>query len=259
LATLDRLLTNRPQPQDRLWADPARILAEGLGAAPDAWQADLLRRPQPRTLLLCSRQTGKSTTAAALALREALLVPGSLVLLLSPTLRQSGELFRDKTLRLYNALGRPVAAVRETQLTLELSNGSRVVSLPGEEGGIRGYSGVALLVIDEAARVPDELLAAVRPMLAVSKGRLVALSTPAGRRGWFWQAWEGTEGWERVRVRATECPRITPEFLDQERAALGERAYRQEYETSFEDTEGAVFDPADLQAAFEGGGNPLWK
>jgi hypothetical protein len=162
--------------------DPAGFLSLA-GMTPDPWQASLLRSPSTKTLMLCSRQAGKSLTAAALALRTALLEPSALVLLLSPTLRQSGELFRDKVLRLYNVLGRPVPATQESALTMGLANGSRLVSLPGDEGTIRGYSGVRLQVIDEAARVPDDLYRAVRPMLAVSGGRLVCLSTPWGKRG----------------------------------------------------------------------------
>jgi hypothetical protein len=209
-------------------------------------------------LLLCARQTGKSLTAAALALHTALLVPGSLTLLLSPTQRQSGELFRDKVLRLYNALGRPLPTTQETQLTLTLANGARIVSLPGEEGTVRGYSGVALLVLDEAARVPDALYFATRPMLAVSKGRLVALSTPFGKRGWFHDEWHGAGGWERVKILAGDCPRITPAFLAEERQALGERWFRQEYECSFEDTVGAVFAYEDIHAAL-GDVQPLFR
>src|SRR5262249_2111481 len=148
----------------------------------DPWQTALLRSSRKRLLLLCCRQAGKSTTAAALALRSAFLTSGALVLLLSPTLRQSGELFRDKVLRLYNALGRPVPTVQESALQMQLANGSRVISLPGDEQTIRGYSGVATLIVDEASRVPDALYYAVRPMLAVSRGRLVALSTPFGKR-----------------------------------------------------------------------------
>src|SRR5262249_55613339 len=158
------------------------------------------RPPPPRTLALCSRQSGKSTAAAALALHQALTRPGSLVLLLSPTLRQSGELFRDKLLRLYRALGRPVPPRRQTQTELELANGSRVLSLPENEEGVRGFSSVGLLVIDEASRVSDDLYFAVRPMLAVSGGRLVALSTPYGQRGWFYEEWDHGGGWQRVRV-----------------------------------------------------------
>src|SRR5262249_2031589 len=144
-----------------------------------------------------------------LALRSALLEAPALVLLLSPTLRQSGELFRDKLLPLWRALGCPGRDKSPTQLSLELSNGSRIISLPGEEGNIRGYSGVKLLVIDEAARVPDDLYRAVRPMLAVSRGRLVALSSAYAKTGWFYETWTGEEAWHRVKVTALECPRIS--------------------------------------------------
>jgi hypothetical protein len=220
-------------------------------------------------LLLCGRQTGKSQAAAALALHTALLLPGSLTLLLSPTLRQSGELFRDKVLRLYEANGRPVKATQETALQLALENGARIVSLPGEEGTIRGYSGVALLVVDEAARVPDALYYAVRPMLAVSRGRLVCLSTPFGRRGFFYEAWQGrtllgreiTTPWERYRITADQCPRIAPEFLEEERQSMTEDEYSQEYFVSFETAEGSYFRAADIERMIDLGkaDRPFWE
>jgi hypothetical protein len=216
---------------------------------PDPWQTDLLQSASDRVLLLASRQSGKSQTAGALALAEALTRPRSLVLLLSPTLRQSGELFRDKLLPLWQALGRPLLDRPPTQLSLELSNGSRVISLPENESGIRGYSGVRMLVIDEAARVSDDLYRAVRPMLAVSKGRLLALSTPFGKRGWYYGEWVSSNSWKRVRITAQECPRIAPAFLAEERQSLGERWFRQEYQVSFEDMVGAVFAQADIDAA----------
>jgi hypothetical protein len=196
--------------------------------------------------------------AAALALREALLRPPALVLLLSPTLRQSGELFRDKVKRLFSALGRPVACVLETQLTMELANGSRVISLPSAEETVRGYSGVSLLIIDEAARVPDALYYSVRPMLAVSRGLLVALSTPFGRRGWFHAEWTNASApWERVRVPASECPRISPEFLAEERAALGDHWYSQEYELEFRDVVDSLYRQEDIDAALACDVQPL--
>ncbi len=112
-------------------------------------------------------------------------------------------------------------AEAESALRLELANGSRLVSLPGTERTVRGYSGVALLVIDEAARVSDALYYSVRPMLAVSGGALLALTTPDGKRGWFYEAWSGAEPWRRVEVKARDCPRISPEFLREERRVLG--------------------------------------
>src|SRR6516165_5072360 len=174
---------------DRLRADPVNLLTAA-GMAADPWQAAVLRSAADRIILLAARQAGKSSVSAALAVRTALLEAGAPVLLLSPSQRQSAELFR-KVLDLYGALGRPVPAIRETALQLELANGSRVLSLPGTEGTVRGFSKVSLLVIDEAARVSDPLYFAVRPMLAVSRGRLVALSTPFGQRGWFHAEWTG--------------------------------------------------------------------
>jgi hypothetical protein len=236
--------------------DPVRFLTAA-DLQPDPWQAGVLRSQAQRMLLLASRQAGKSSVAAALALQTALLRPRSPVLLLSPSLRQSGELYR-KVVDLFGALGRPMGVAAESALRLELANGSRVVSLPGDEKNIRGFSGVALLIIDEAARVDDALYCSVRPMLAVSQGRLVALSTPFGKRGWFHDEWHGESEWERVKITAEGCPRISPTFLAEERRALGERWYRQEYGCSFEDTIDAVFAWADIQAALNNDLQPLF-
>lgn len=247
-AELDQLLT-QPETALELLADNRSLIFDMAGLPPDDWQSRVVESDNPRKLLLCTRQAGKSTTAAALALLTAFLEAPALILLLSPTLRQSGELFRDKVLRLYNAMGRPVEAERQTALELHLQNGSRIVSLPENEEGIRGFSGVSLLVIDEASRVSDALYRAVRPMLAVSNGRLVALSTPFGKRGWFFEEYESSNAWERYKVTAQQCPRISRAFLREEYKALGERWYRQEYLCSFEDTVDAVFSYESIQRA----------
>jgi hypothetical protein len=257
LRRLTRLAAGRtPGPTlAKVRADPARTLSLA-GMSPDPWQAALLRSTNRRLLVLNARQTGKSTAAAALALKTALLTPGALVLLLSPTQRQSGELFR-KAAGLYRALGKPVAAVRQTALSLELMNGSRIVALPGDEEGIRCFSAPALVILDEASRTADALYRSVRPMLAVSRGVLAAFTTPFGMRGWFWEAWERPGPWRRVRVTADQCARITPAFLEEERQALGERWYRQEYECSFEAAVEAYFDHAAVMAALAGGVQPV--
>jgi hypothetical protein len=228
--------------------DPV-ILAERACIAPDPWQCDVLRSTAPRVLLLCSRQAGKSTITSILAVHTAVYEPGSLVLLLSPTLRQSGELFK-KCAGVYQALGRPVPSDSESALQLELENGSRIVSLPGKEGTIRGFSGVRLLAIDEAAWVPDDLYLAVRPMLAVSQGRLVALSTPHGTRGWFYEAWRGQEPWERYEVPATSCPRISAAFLEEEKRNMGEWWFEQEYLCRFLDAQTQAFSRDDIEQCF---------
>jgi hypothetical protein len=229
--------------------DPVK-LAERAGIVPDPWQVDVLRSGASRQLLNASRQSGKSTISAVLAAHAAIYQPGSLTLLLSPTLRQSQELFK-KTLAVYRAAGRPAPSEAESALRLELENGSRIVSLPGKEGTIRGYSGVRLLVIDEAARVPNDLYLAVRPMLAVSGGRLLALSTPFGTRGWWYEAWRSDEPWERYEIPATACPRIPAAFLDEERRTLGEWWFEQEYLCRFFDARSQAFRREDIDRAFQ--------
>jgi hypothetical protein len=228
--------------------DPALILS-GAGLSPDPWQADFLRARHPRTLLACARSTGKSTAAAARCVAEAVTVPDALVLIVSPTERQSGELAL-KAFALYDALGFLAPPARKrTELQLHLANGSRLLALPDNEAGVRGYNGVTLLVIDEASRVPDDLYRAVRPMLSVRRGHLVCLSTPFGRRGWFWEEWNAP-GWRRHRVTAWECPRVPRDFLAEERAKLGERWFRQEHECSFEAAEGQAFQQEAIDRAF---------
>lgn len=224
--------------------DPV-VLARESGLQPDGWQERVLRSGSPRMLLNCSRQSGKSTICGIMAAHRAAFTPRSLVLLLSPSQRQSSELFQKARAVL------PVRPERESALRLELANGSRIISLPSTEASVRGFSAVDLMVVDEAARVPDDLYLAIRPMLAVSNGRLVALSTPWGKRGWWYEAWRSSEPWERYRITAEQCPRISPEFLEEERRTLSERYYRQEYLCSFEETEDSVFASEAIEKALD--------
>jgi hypothetical protein len=213
--------------------------AEELGILPDPWQRELLASSSPRILMSCSRQSGKSTMAALSALHRALHYPGSLVLCLAPSERQSKELF-GKITAFHRRLGMPSPA-SDRKLGMHLPNGSRIEALPGTEKTIRGFSGVDLLILDEAARVDDALYYSVRPMLAVSGGSLMMLSSPYGKRGVFFEEWTNGEGWERYEIPADKCPRISPEFLEAERASMPAWWFRQEYECRFEETEDQIF------------------
>lgn len=237
--------------------DAARVMEEAAIAA-DPWQAELLRSRAARMLLLCTRQAGKSTVVAGMAVHEALYFAPALVLLLSPSERQSKELLR-KVDTFRAALPALVPDGDQSTLQMEFVNGSRIIALPGKEETIRGFSGVRLLVIDEAARVSDALYHAVRPMLAVSGGRLVALTTPWGKRGFFFHEWtEGGPDWHRVRVTAPECPRISRAFLEGERRALPEAVYAQEYLCEFRETDDQVFSYDQVAAMVTGKVAPLF-
>lgn len=230
-----------------------------LGFTPDPRQASLLSRPVHRLLLNCTRQWGKSTITAATAVDGAARHAGSLTLVVSPSARQSAEFLR-KAESFLRRLGIKPRGDGDNEISLAFPNGSRIVGLPGSEGTIRGFSSVSLLLIDEAARVSDEMYMSVRPMLAVAGGDLWLMSTPYGKRGFFWQEWEnGGAQWERMAVPATECPRIRPEFLQEERASLGDRWFRQEYLCEFHESDDGLFSRDVIDRAFCPNVTPLFS
>ncbi len=238
----------------------AVIMARRAGIVPDAWQSDLLRSDARQVILNCSRQSGKSTISAVLGVHQAIYTPGSLVLLLSPSLRQSQELFR-KVKDVFVALQSPYTPqiAEESNLRLELDNNSRIVALPGTEQTIRGFSNVALLICDEAATCEDSLFFAIKPMLAVSGGRIILLSTPRGKRGFFHDVWTSPgDDWNRTRITANQCPRISPEWLERERQAMPDFWFRQEFLCEFCETLDSVFSFDDISAALDPTIEPLF-
>jgi hypothetical protein len=221
---------------------------ERAGLTPDPWQKALLTSDWDRALLNCARQSGKTTAAAALALETALSGSDSLVLILAPARRQSKEFLRQVR-TLYRDAGPDIGLDKQSELRLRLENESRIIALPGKEGTVRGFT-ADLVVADEAARVPDSAYVATRPMLAVSGGRFVGLSTPAGQRGWFFTAWsDKSQNWERVKVTGHDCPRMSDEFLEQERREMGDWQFRNEYLCEFQDTQNQLFRTEDIEAA----------
>ena len=225
--------------------DAVEFARTQFGFNPDPLQAKVLRSSAKRGILNCTRQWGKSTVAAIAALHRATVQPGSLVIVASPTERQSGE-FLMKAGALSSQMGVRPRGDGKNALSLMLPNGSRIVGLPGTERTVRGFSAVSLLVIDEAARVPDEMYKALRPMLAVAGGDLWLLSTPNGKRGFFYENWaNGEEAWERISATATECPRISESFLEEERRQMGSKWFGQEYLCEFGEDDAQMF-PRDL-------------
>jgi terminase large subunit-like protein len=230
-------------------AREAEWVRRKLGFKPDAMQSRVLEAHTRRGLLNCCRQWGKSTLGAAMAVHQAYTKPESLTLVISPSARQSGEFVR-KAARFLEKLGVQPKGDGDNEMSLLLPNRSRIVGLPSNEVTVRGFSAVSLMIIDEAARVSDEMYHALRPMLAASRGRLWLMSTPHGKRGFFYEAWKlGGRGCLRITVPATECRRISRSFLREEQSILGEHDFRQEYMCEFEDAMGHVFDRSLVEQA----------
>ena len=209
--------------------DPALWTREVLGIAPHAWQEKFLRAPLGASILaLTARQVGKTTTAAWGIAHCMLFTPGSLSVVACPAQRQSKEAVR----RVKEALIKAGAKLKSDNVyEIELENGSRVLALPGSDESIRGLTVDGWIVADEAARLPDDLIAALRPMRARRpEARFAMLSTAWSLTDPFWTAWSsGDSTWIRLRAIADVDLNFNPEFLEQERLALGEAAYKREY------------------------------
>ena len=199
------------------------------------------RAPDFRRIALnCSRQWGKSTVAAVLAVFRLITQPGAMVLVVGPSQRQSGETVQ-KVRKFLAVLG-----LKKLRGDGTLPNGSRIVALPAMEATIRCFSAVSMLIIDEASRVPDEVWQALLPSLAVSNGDLVVLSTPKGRRGRFYREMTAPENegvWLRHTGPVTECGRVPEEFLAEERRQGGVY-FEEEYLCQFVETGKHLFDEA---------------
>jgi hypothetical protein len=228
----------------QLSLDPVRFAREVLDFHPDPLQELVLRPNNKHGILNCSRQWGKSTLTALKAVHRASQEHNALVLVVSPSERQSAE-FVLKAAQFVRRLGLPVKGDGRNKISLLLPNGSRIIGLPSKEMTVRGFSAVSLLIVDEAARVPNSMYDSIRPMLAVSDGDLWLMSTPFGRRGFFYDEWTGSDpDWTRITATAEDCPRITQKFLNKERAKISEAWFRQEYMCEFTLESGALFDEA---------------
>lgn len=217
-------------PQAAYQIDPALWVHEVLGVVPTAWQEDFLRAPRGASILaLTARQVGKTTTAAWAIAHAMLFMPGSLSVIACPAQRQSAEAVRrvrEILVKVGDKLG------SDNVYGLELDNGARVLALPGSDDSIRGLTVDAWIVADEAARLPEDLIAALRPMRARRpRARFAMLSTAWSRSDPFWSAWASDDpSWIRFRATADSNSELFPPgFLEQERRVLGEHVFNREY------------------------------
>src|SRR5215831_16093384 len=208
--------------------DPVLWVREVLSVAPTKWQENFLRAPRGAFILaLTARQCGKTTTAAWAMAHSALFVPGSLSVVACPAQRQSAEAVR----RVRDAVIKAGSKLEADNVYgLELTNGSRVLALPGSDDSIRGLTVDAWIVADEAARLSNDLIAALRPMRARRPdARLAMLSTAWSRTDPFWMAWDSDEpSWMRLKATA-DVVAFDREFLEEERRTLGEEVFKREY------------------------------
>lgn len=220
-------------------------LAAEMGIALDPWQRRVLSSDRRRRICLVSRQGGKGVVGSLDAIERMLRRPSKGVIL-TPTEAQSKRLL-SRVKEAYARLSDVPRPIVDVALEFHLLNGSRLYAMPGSETSVRGIEAVDFLLVDEAAFVPDELYAVVRPFMATTNGAELDLSTAHGKRGWFFNAYTRAttppipSHMFAIKIVGTEIPRISPEFLTNELAELGQFVFDQEYNVMFLDDETQLF------------------
>ena len=202
----------------------------------DKWQKDVLTT-KGNLCLRSGRQVGKSTIIAIKAGDYALFHKKKTIMVIASVERQAQLLF-EKILShivIKNKFAIKTGKDRPTKHKLMLKNGSTIHCLPtGESGyGIRGFT-IDLLIADEAAFIPEAVWSAVTPMLAVTHGNIILLSTPFGREGYFARCFQD-QAYTTFHVSSEECSRIDSEFLAHEKKTMTKLQYQQEYLGEFVD------------------------
>ena len=238
--------------------DPAELFRDCIGE-PDPWQLKALRSDHRRQLYLCSRQSGKSAVASIKALHTAMFNDGALVLMVSKSLPQSQELFR-KALLAYRDLGRPCAVEYESRLHLELGNGSRLISLPGSESTTVGYS-PTMILLDEAAETSSDLLEALLPSVAATRGTVIALTSAKAASGWFYELWtrrDVSKVWETHKATADDSALIDESVIEEARMTRGPAYVSREFYCEFGLDHAAFFNPQDIEGSLIVPSGDVW-
>lgn len=229
--------------------DPVVLFERATGLVALPWQKSYLRATG-NVAVLKARQTGATTSAAAIALHCALYHEAVDVVLISRSQKQSGEIIK-KVRHAARRLG--IRFEQDSATMLQLVNGSRIVSLPGTPASVRGYSvgHGGVMIIDEAAFVPPETWVAARALIA-SGGRWIVQSTPAGQYGDFFELVQAADpDWLHLSIRADEVPHIPAEYLDAQRKAMTPDAYAQEFEAVFGKVAASLFTLDQIDAMFQ--------
>jgi hypothetical protein len=205
-----------------------------IGFIPDPHQKRLLEATHNRIIVNGARQSGKSATIAARTVRTLTTAPPlapRVALIVAHSMSQAEETIL-KMDRFFAALALPTHGEPGKTLSRVLPDGSRVIGLAADDDKVRSYT-AHLVVLDEAARVDDEVWHAIEPTLATTNGDLIIASTPEGKRGLFWETWtNGGPEWLKLHNTVHQCPRISREFIETQRRK-GDAYFKKEYEGQF--------------------------
>jgi hypothetical protein len=206
----------------------------------DEWQQDVINETEKHIAIRTGRQVGKTTAISVKAAEFAIKNPDKTVLVIASVERQAQNLFEKIMDYVYDNYRHRLKMGKDkpTKHKVTFTNGSVIHCVPtGLDGhGIRGYT-VDLLIADEAAFIQEPVWAAVTPMLAVTKGQIVLLSTPFGKAGFFYERFKEDyeDTWKTVHLTSLECSRVDKKHIEEQRKSMSELEFAQEYLGEFVD------------------------
>lgn len=212
----------------------------------DDWQRDVLNS-KGHIIICTGRQVGKTTIMARKAAMRMIEQKNQRIIIVSLTEDQAKliivmildyleKFHKDKIQK---------GKHKPTQNKVTLKNNSSVLARPvGNTGdAVRGFTG-DVLIIDEASRMPELVWTASRPTLLTTAGEIWMCSTPFGKQGYFWEAFQNKNerftvfhiSSEEVITNRTISKSWTQKqrdeaikFLDGEKKEMSELEYGQEY------------------------------
>jgi len=222
-----------PESEPAEWTSILDWAQTALDFHADEFQQEILTETENRILILAPRQTGKSTAVAVRVLHEAVHNDNAVILLASASGRQSGQIM-EKARKMARKLDLEILPPPNKCDGFRLANGSEIISLPDSEETIRGFSAPRLIVVDEAAFASESVFKALEPMLTVSNGTMILLSTPNGQTGYFYEQWHAEPNpWKKIKGSLERCPRMKPEAIEAIRKSMAKEDFEQEFECKF--------------------------
>lgn len=211
-----------------------------LEATHDA-QEEVLRNLARFNVINCGRRWGKDVLARRLYIEPGL--HGKFCAWFNPNYTMLTDTWREVSNLLYPIAKRMNAQEHRIELItggiLDMWSLDAVNSARG-----RRYHRV---IINEAAFAPNLLDAfnnVIRPTLIDFQGDALFLSTPKGRNDYYTMYQWGQSGkkdWKSFRYPTSTNPYIPPSEIELARESMTERAFRQEIEADFIETDGGVF------------------
>jgi len=239
-----------PEPEPETQPNIIDWAAVALDFHPDEYQTEILTEMHNRILVLAPRQTGKSTAVAVRVLFEAMCHDDAVILLASASGRQSGQIM-EKVRKMAKSLDLEILPPPPKCDGFTLANGAEIVALPDNEETIRGFSAPRMIVVDEAAFASEAVFKALEPMLTVSNGTFILLSTPNGQTGYFYDQWHAEDSpWTKLKGSLERCPRVNLAAIEAMRKTTAKEVFAQEFECKFVASGGQIISLETLRKCY---------